>query len=417
MKTCIICRKPKKTFSDEHVIPDSIDGFYHIYSVCVECNSKMGNNIDSKLVNHKFIEFQRHSLKIKGKSGSIPNPFAGVQTLKDDPNQKVIVNFNEKGQMITKLLPKIPNLKDKKNIKSISFSIDIQDLHLKDKIIEKIINRNGLDKSNITFQKLKEKQSKPWIQTSMSVDIKNFRIGLLKIAYEFAVDTFEDYFNDPMAIIISEILFKCDIERMERENILLGNGLEKETQKPLSHLINFENKNHYLILMEIESIGLVCQVNIFDCFSIWIKLSDSFIYLDKDIIVGINDIENKKFEKLNGYEIINRTFSKPEYRFQYFLPDEETLLNFIELQNRSDFDYYSKDGNIPFFDRFNNIKYLNLDLKLKQDQLIKIPKGDAINESHTQILLDEELFIKIYPTMELYQVVSVQIESYRLNKI
>lgn len=67
MKKCIICRQPTTSFSDEHVIPDAIGGYYHIYSVCKECNSDMGSLVDSKLTNHKFMEFQRRLYGLKGK--------------------------------------------------------------------------------------------------------------------------------------------------------------------------------------------------------------------------------------------------------------------------------------------------------------------------------------------------------------
>ena len=417
MKVCIICRKSKTDFSDEHVIPDSINGYYHIFSVCKNCNSRLGKSVDSKLVNHKFIEFQRHTLKIKGKSGQIPNPFAGVQSLKDDPEQKVVMNFNDKGELFPKLLPKIPKIKDQEKIEHISFSIDEQDFHLKDEIIEKILSRNNIDKSRINFQSIKEKQSRPWIEATMTIDVKDFRIGLLKIAYEFAVDSIDNYFNDILAMKISKILFDCDIKKMDHENLVLGNGIEKTAQNPLAHLIEFENNNHYLILMEIDSIGLVCHVNIFDCFSVWIRLSEAANYLKGKIIIGINDIENQKFEKITSEELIRRTFSKPEYRFEYFLADRKILSNFIELQKKSDFGYYTEKEKVPFFDKYGNIKYEDINVKLKQDNLIKIPKGDDINEMHTQIILDEELYLKILPTLELYQVTSVQIETYRIGKV
>jgi len=64
MDTCIICRKETNDFSDEHVIPDSLGGYYHIYSVCKTCNSDLGSNVDSDLVNHKFSDFQRYLLGI-----------------------------------------------------------------------------------------------------------------------------------------------------------------------------------------------------------------------------------------------------------------------------------------------------------------------------------------------------------------
>ncbi len=87
MKNCVICRKPKDDFNDEHVIPDAIQGYYHIYKVCTECNSFMGANVDNKITNHAFIQFQRYLLDIKGKGGSVPNPLSGYFSLKGDPAQ------------------------------------------------------------------------------------------------------------------------------------------------------------------------------------------------------------------------------------------------------------------------------------------------------------------------------------------
>ncbi|WP_276979928.1 HNH endonuclease [Flavobacterium filum] len=417
MKLCIICRKEKEEFSDEHVIPDSIKGYYHIYTVCKTCNSDLGTKVDSKLVNHKFIEFQRHLLGIKGKSGAIPNPFSGTQTIKDDPEQKVIVTFDDKGQLIPKLLPKIPNITNPDDLANYSFTIDASDLHLKDKIIEKILKRNGIDKSRVNFQEQRERSERPWIQSQMAIDIKDFRIGLLKIAYEFAVDTIEDYFNDPMALLISEVLFKADLLRMEKEITFFGSGLDKEVLKPLSHLIEFENNNHYLVLMQVESIGLICQVNLFNCFSIAIKLSDSSEYLNEGIMIGVNDISKSTFEKLTIDDLVKRTYSPIEYRFQYWLPNEAELFKFAELQNDSAFDFFKLNEQIPFYDKNGNILYENIDIKLKQPQLEHIPKGDVYNDIITQIVLDEELFIKLCPTMDLYQVVSVQIEQHRLTKV
>jgi len=80
LKTCIICRteKDEKEFSDEHVIPDALGGYYHIYTVCKNCNSILGRKVDSKLTNHIFSKYQRSALNLKGKSGKIPNPFEGT---------------------------------------------------------------------------------------------------------------------------------------------------------------------------------------------------------------------------------------------------------------------------------------------------------------------------------------------------
>ncbi|MGZ3850547.1 MAG: HNH endonuclease [Flavisolibacter sp.] len=137
MAICIICRKVKMEFSDEHVIPDSIKGFYHIYSVCKDCNSNLGLNVDSKLVNHKLMEFVRHQQKIRGKKGALPNPFAGDAVLSSHTQQKVRIEMDEDCNFIPRLLPKIPKLKP--GATNFQFSLDKRDAHLMDAIIDKLL--------------------------------------------------------------------------------------------------------------------------------------------------------------------------------------------------------------------------------------------------------------------------------------
>ena len=107
MKECIICRTKKETdkFNDEHVIPDSLGGYYHIDTVCIDCNSNLGTRVDSKLVNHKFADFQRYILGIKGKSGGIPNPFSGTHSFSDKPEQKVQVRLDSDNKVIPYIIP------------------------------------------------------------------------------------------------------------------------------------------------------------------------------------------------------------------------------------------------------------------------------------------------------------------------
>lgn len=52
--------------SDEHVIPEAIGGYYHIYSVCKTCNSRLGDHIDKLLLNHWFIKASRYEKVLRG---------------------------------------------------------------------------------------------------------------------------------------------------------------------------------------------------------------------------------------------------------------------------------------------------------------------------------------------------------------
>jgi hypothetical protein len=240
----------------------------------------------------------------------------------------------------------------------------------------------------------------------------------LKIAYEFTVDTITKtpYFNDPFAISISKILYDADLSKMEQEITFLGDGLNKAILQPFANLINFENKNHYLILTQCESIGLICFVNIFDCFAIGIKMSE-LSYIEDNVIVGINDMRNNKFEKMNLSELLNKTYSPMEYRFAYYFSNDFESANFLKLQNDINFDFYKKDDKTPFFNKNGDILYLDIGEKINQPHLKHIHKGDIHNDLITEVILDEELYIKICPSMNLIRVVSVQLEQHKISRL
>lgn len=414
MKTCIICRKEKDDFNDEHVIPDSIQGYYHIYSVCIDCNSKLGTHIDKALINHKFIEFQRHLLNIKGKSGAIPNPFKGVHNVKGKPEEKIILDVNENGEFIPRLLPIVPDLKTEPLAENFTIVIDKKDEKNLDKIVEKLLTRNGIDKNRITSTTEYHK-SQPFIHTKLKIDLHNFKAGILKIAYEFAVDSIPEYFNDIQAIKISKILFNADFKNLTSKVKFLGNGFDKAVLKPFEHLIEFDNNNHYLILVPYSK-GLLCFVNLFNALSMGIVLSEKSGYLKDNILIGKNDISEKTFKKYDIKELLKSTYTPIEYRFQHWFPDIETTNEFIEMQKHPEFGYYYESNDkLAFYDRDGKILHKDIDLKLKE--MKKIQKGDVKNEMLTEYILDEEVYIKLLPSLNLYKIISVQIEQYKKEKI
>ena len=70
MKKCIICNKIKdnKEFNKEHVIPESIGGSLTIENVCKKCNNKLGEEIDSKIINDFLIKGEIVGNKIRNKN-------------------------------------------------------------------------------------------------------------------------------------------------------------------------------------------------------------------------------------------------------------------------------------------------------------------------------------------------------------
>lgn len=416
MKTCIICRlkKDDNQFNDEHVIPESIGGYYHIYTVCFNCNSKLGSNIDNKLTNHKFIEFQRHLLGIKGKSGSIPNPFSGTHVLQDDPNQKVQLVLDEDGKFKPRLLPNVPR-EIPRNGESIRIVIDQKDEKQIDSIIDKFLSRNGLTREHIKFER-KPGSSHPWIEASMHIDIHKFKLAILKIAYEFTVDKIPEYFNDKVAIKISSILINADFDALDKVN-MIGNGLESQILQPFEHLLDFKQQNHYLILFDSFEYGLLCFVNLFNTFTLGFIMSEKPGYIDEFMLILKNDIEKREAQCFTLPQIVGNIYTPMEYKFQYFIRDFTSVQEFAANDSHPNFAFYRENDQIPFFDRDGVVKYTNVDLKLKQEQLQKIDHGDITSEIRTEIRLDEELYIRLLPIDKLYQVSAVQLIQYRKGKV
>ena len=109
---CIICHQDNQELSDEHVIPEAIGGYYHIYNVCKDCNSKLGDHVDNLLLNHWFIKAARHEKGFKGYKGYIPNPLVGEGLYQLLQNFQTMVNFlRYKSMLRMKRLYQISKLK------------------------------------------------------------------------------------------------------------------------------------------------------------------------------------------------------------------------------------------------------------------------------------------------------------------
>ncbi len=409
MRKCIICRmdKSEDLFNDEHVIPDSISGYYHINKVCKECNSKIGSKIDSHLTNHLLIEFQRHLLKIKGKKGKVPNPLKGTHEVKET-GQKVRLDLDSEGKFAPRYFPLIPqSIND-----SQPFIIDARDKSKIEPIIKGFAKKQGLSRSDIKVESTLERDRK-WIVGNFAVDTKKFKMALLKIAYEFTVDQVKDYFDDPMAKVVSNLLLNADFDKLYDSIVFYGDGIDNRIVDQFSRFINFNDNNHYLVLLGSETLGLICYVNLFATFYLGIKMSDKPYLIGHSIVVGINDINQKKFSVSTLENIINKMYPTTEYNFQFHFKDQESYEEFILNENIPSSSVYKENNDIPFYNSNGEIIYNNIELKLHQKQLKYTDINDQQNKLITNIILDEELYIRLLPMNKLCKVVSVNIERIR----
>ncbi|TGP48672.1 HNH endonuclease [bacterium M00.F.Ca.ET.230.01.1.1] len=305
--TCIICRKNNLDAipSLEHVIPESLGGNYCITSVCEKCNNDLGKSADSVLVNHKFSDFFRLENKIKGKGKALPNPFEGIFTTPSNPDLKYQTILLDEGKNLEmKLLPSPKIFKNENDeISTIEITVDAKDEKEIDKILEKIIKRNNLE--NMTVNKeistVIQERNLPF-QGKFSIDTFNFRMGLLKIAYEFMVDTYPEYFPNEDAKLISEILLNNDYEKLKA--IKMTDGFDKTLTSKFGQIIDF-NKNQHIIFSCSYDKVLMCLVKIKDVFETLIVMSHNFKLNLNEYVIGVNDIEKNEFKKTNFLNYIN----------------------------------------------------------------------------------------------------------------
>lgn len=398
MPTCIICWKTADVLSDEHVIPEGLGGHYHITSVCRDCNSRLGHHIDSKLVNHTFSKFGRYLENLTGKSKNLPNPFSGTHTLADDESQKMRLEIDETGALKPHLIPKV-EWKFDQSTQNLTLILAMPPAD-KEKILEKVERRYGIKTDS---QALPVTKKQVTVRTAITVDTLEFKIGLLKMAYEFAYDVLPRYRLDPTVKEISAILENVEYENAEKyANI--GDGFDRSVLKQLSEIIDFQTGNHYLVLLPSNQ-GLICFVHLYNMFCLGVTLSTAAYPVD--MIVGVNDFKAKKFTVHNAAQIGNIVFGSPVIRLQHLFKSKQECAAFLTMQSDDRFKISGEDGDYPLYDKNGN--------RLEQTMLGKVAELAPVDvlEIDSRILdveMDEELYVRILPFNAYVQVSAVRLE-------
>ncbi len=274
MNRCIFCSKSpddknnKDFWSVEHIIPKALgnEKLILIDSVCKDCNSKLGSNVDGYFLNNFLIELERRNLNLKGQSGKVPNPFIDGT---DQDGNKVIWKKDHpeivsKVDIIDDHIKIIANTKEE--AKDIFFKIADR------KNLTEAFKERGLktiDKSDGHLRPLT-------INVSFGIEYNRFFMEMVKIAYEFAIYKIgEEYLNDPRAIEIREYLNSA-IRGEMKDNCPEIKGVILPSKELMYILRQFGLKNyHLLILCPNEDDDLYVFISLFmhPLFSFWVFLS------------------------------------------------------------------------------------------------------------------------------------------------
>lgn len=412
---CIICREDKEKMSDEHVIPESLGGFYHIFNVCRICNSEMGQKVDSPLVNHKLTELYRFSEEIEGKSGSVPNPFRGIFVEDENPEVTARVDVGVDGKLEVLYHPVIRLKEEGGIVQSIEIEVDTKNEEEIDKILKKIIKRKGIPESDIVQGERCRKVRTGGVGGRWEIDILKFKIGLLKIAYEFAVDSIEKFFEDEDAIRISKILRDANYEAV-RDYVKIGSGLQPEVFHPFSDYLDLSSKKHYLVLTSLDA-GLVCFVKLHDLFSIGVVLTKKKLLDFTETIIGINDIEERSFRKIGIESAVTECMGPIHTRFCYHFSDElEAEAGQLEI-NSQGFRYEGNDkAEIPLFKK-NGERYPFFVHEILEGAPCESRNEGAWTVNMFDFGLSSEYFVKAVVSGNLYRIVAYEISQEIVKKI
>lgn len=417
MKTghCIICHKDNVEMTDEHVIPDALGGYYHIYCVCKACNSKLGDNVDVKLINHWIMKGERLVNQLKGKKNNIPNPLIGDATLED--GTKVRLEENKSGQLAAHILPTSPKINP--DGKSFTITVDAGDEKLVDKMVRKVTRKMGLKEGEYKLSSTKnvQKIDRPWVKQYAVIDLNDYKIGLLKIAYEFAVDKIPAYYDDPKARLYSKILEDGAIDRLGEVDFV-GDAFLNASLLPMNDFIDYTKpKRHYLLL--INSNGkLYCLIKLFDSICQLIVMSDNEYPEIGPLYVAINDFGSSECKFYSVEELVNATctlknrgarFSDEDNKLidhEAATTDDKTQFGFA-CDAYSDNILYVEDGRAVI---------------TQADLINRLEKSDCVTtENSAGIMKDvytvpDGLYIKLMPCGKLFHPVEFIYET-RINKL
>ncbi len=281
---CIICKKPKPhdEFTTEHIFPESIGGDITLNCVCKDCNSSLGHSVDSNLLSHVFVDFERFILRIPGKSGKIPNPIAkGYINDGQDEIQCIFDKFGVFKEL--KTFPKIKTSFGDNGTLEIQVKADAKEKANLKAIFNKILKRSGLDKlSEEEIQNIENTQplpgEQPLISKTFVIDLFSYKLAIIKIAYELGYHCLGNtYFNDNMG----ESLRLSILDNSLEENWLRKHSIDAKiglVEGEISLFPHFTNeKDHHIALIERSDSDnkLICRIKIFNAFQGVITISKS----------------------------------------------------------------------------------------------------------------------------------------------
>ncbi|MBQ6783931.1 MAG: hypothetical protein IJP63_08015 [Acholeplasmatales bacterium] len=256
MCKCILCNNKFDELTEEHIIPYALgNDTLKANILCKDCNSDLGSFVDCSLIDNIAIQIKRMDLKISGR-GKVPNPFKqGV----DAKGNKYIVNNDFKPTIINSIT------KDGNRFRAHASNKE----ELK-KIVRKSLTRDGYYSEKINnvmdmIDKIEANKFKPELIYDIEINLNDYCLAILKIAYEYAYLRLGDsYLNDTRANEIKDII------RAKIDNKITANHYKNmfvnQINEEFSGIIaanNLKDICHFIMLMPTANNCIGCLISLF----------------------------------------------------------------------------------------------------------------------------------------------------------
>jgi hypothetical protein len=271
---CIFCKEERSEdkFRPEHVFPGAIGGSFCINTVCTDCNSRLGTEVDSKLTDHFFIRSIRYQLGLTGKKGKMPLPFRRGKLVGGPSDDEGAINvvFRDGGsnrESEIKILPKkYESYTTEDGVEWHRFADDPQEKGRLISMVHSFLRREGLPEisEDEILSHCKLVMADPnLVECEVEIDTVKYKRAVVKIAYELACEWLgpgylDDLTGEKLRRFVREPLFIAPPE----ENAI--NGTVGFTRTPyITGLAGDLDYSHRARVSYSES-SLVAEVIIFN---------------------------------------------------------------------------------------------------------------------------------------------------------
>lgn len=255
----------------EHIIPDALDGKLIFNCLCKDCNSKLGEKVDSQLTNYGPIKVIRATHGIRGKTGKIPQL---LPTIMYDKNGRKYRLCQDEGKLVPRSLPSPIIQSEQEGKITLQWSCDSSDKETINKRLDKAAKKYGdkiinTDSVERTFNNL-------LLKGSIALDMKFPVLPFLKIAYEFLFLSFPDCENWLNTQDMRQALLTNDESLAKKFVLLYGFGKAPY----FCHFLNFSQEIPPRLTEKRSATSLFCTVMLLGQISCLVFLGDPGRFLD-----------------------------------------------------------------------------------------------------------------------------------------